>query len=249
MSSGQSRTENQLLDIVPGRSGKEPIKWLESKGQDWRDRVRYATMDLSSPYRAVFNEMLPGATQVADPFHVIKWANTKLDECRRRVQNETMGHRGLKDDPLYRCRKLLTKAEERLDENGREKLLGLLRAGDPRGEVAMTWHAKEAFRDIYSHTDPDLALAWVERLAIDMKYSDQPEEVRALGRTLTRWKHQIVAWHEAHVSNGPAEGVNNLVKRVKRAAFGFTNFRNYRIRSLLYAGKPNWDLLPTITPH
>ena len=42
--------------------------------------------------------------------------------------------------------------------------------------------------------------------------------------------------------------VNNLIKRVKRAAFGFTSFRNYRIRSLLYAGKPNWDLLATITP-
>jgi hypothetical protein len=41
---------------------------------------------------------------------------------------------------------------------------------------------------------------------------------------------------------------NNLIKRVKRAAFGFTSFRNYRIRSLLYAGKPNWDLLATVTP-
>jgi transposase len=31
-------------------------------------------------------------------------------------------------------------------------------------------------------------------------------------------------------------------------AFGITNFANYRIRALLYAGKPNWDLLATITP-
>lgn len=29
----------------------------------------------------------------------------------------------------------------------------------------------------------------------------------------------------------------------QRAAFGFTRFRNYRIRSLLCAGNPNWDLL------
>ena len=31
-------------------------------------------------------------------------------------------------------------------------------------------------------------------------------------------------------------------------AFGITNFRNYRIRALLYAGRPNWDLLATVTP-
>jgi transposase len=68
---------------------------------------------------------------VVDPFHLVKLANTKLDECRRRVQNETLGHRGRKDDPLDRARRLLTKAHERLDAAGDTKLVGLLRAGDP----------------------------------------------------------------------------------------------------------------------
>jgi transposase len=238
----------QLLDIVPGRSGEGPTAWLKAKGKDWRDQVRYATLDLSSPYRAVFTTMVPDAVQVADPFHVVKLANTKLDECRRRVQNETMGHRGHKADPLYRCRRLLTKAEERLSEGGKEKLMGLLRAGDPHGDVATMWQAKEAVRELYSHNDPDLALHWVEQLGADLQDSDYPIEARSLGRTLIRWKNQIAAWHEAQVSNGPTEAVNNLIKRVKRAAFGFTSFRNYRIRSLLYVGKPNWDLLATITP-
>jgi transposase len=238
----------QLLDIVPGRSGTGPTAWLEAKDKEWRDQVRYATLDLSSPYRKVFTDTLPDAVQVADPFHVVKLANTKLDECRRRVQNETMGHRGHKADPLYRCRRLLTKAEERLSEGGKEKLMGLLRAGDPHGDVATMWQAKEAVRELYSHNDPDLALHWVEQLGADLQDKDYPSEARSLGRTLIRWKHQIAAWHEAKVSNGPTEAVNNLIKRVKRAAFGFTSFRNYRIRSLLYAGKPNWDLLATITP-
>jgi hypothetical protein len=52
----------------------------------------------------------------------------------------------------------------------------------------------------------------------------------------------------AHVTNGPTEPVNNFIKRVKRATFGFASFRNYRIRSLLYAGKPNWNPLATVTP-
>ncbi len=97
--------------------------------------------------------------------------------------------------------------------------------------MTTTWHAKEAVRELYTHTDATLALEWLE-----------------LSRTLKRWKHQIVTWHTAHVTNGPTEAVNNLIKLVKRAAFGFTSFRNYRIRSLLYAGKPDWALLATITP-
>ncbi|RUP40234.1 MAG: hypothetical protein EKK60_04485, partial [Gordonia sp. (in: high G+C Gram-positive bacteria)] len=107
----------------------------------WRAAIRWGALDLSGPYRKTFNDTLPDATQVADPFHVCKLANSRLDECRRRVQNETLGHRGRKDDPLYRSRRLLPKGHERLDEKGTEKLLGFLEAGDPHGEVRMTWHA------------------------------------------------------------------------------------------------------------
>ena len=238
----------QLLDVVEGRDSTGPCAWLAARDRAWRDRIEWATLDLSGPYRKVFDTMLPDATQVADPFHVVKLANTKLDECRRRVQNETMGHRGHKADPLYRCRRLLTKADERLDDRGRSKLVGLLDAGDPHGEVRMAWHAKEVVRSIYAHTDPALAAEFVNRLGLDLQDRSCPPEVRQLGRTIIGWRHQIAAWHQAHLSNGPTEAANNLIKRVKRVAFGFRRFRNHRIRVLLYAGKPNWDLLATITP-
>ena len=51
--------------------------------------------------------MLPDAIQIADPFHVVKLANTMMDEVRRRIQNETLGHRGRQADPLYRARRKL----------------------------------------------------------------------------------------------------------------------------------------------
>ena len=212
--------------------------WLAKRGKPWRAKVRFATLDLSGPYRKVFTVMVPNAVQVADLFHVVKLANTKLDECRRRVQNETMGHRRHRPIPLHRCRRLLTKAEERLDDKGQDKLIGLLKAGDPKGDVATMWKAKEAVRELYAHHDPDLALQWVTELRRGLQDKDDPVEARSLGQSpFERWKHQIAAWHAAQVSNEPTEAVYNLIKRVKRAAFGFTWFRNYRIRSLLYAGE------------
>ena len=241
-------TAGVLLDVVPGRDTTGPCKWFANRSVEWRDRVRWATLDLSSSYRAVFNTMLPDAVQVADPFHVVRLANNALDECRRRVQNETIGHRGRKDDPLYRCRRRLLMARERLTVDGHERLMGLLAAGDPKREVWFAWNAKEVVRQIYDHTDPTLAADWVDEIGRDFTDESMPVEVRRLGRTIKQWRDQIIAWHHAHVSNGPTEAVNNLIKRVKRTAFGFTRFRNYRIRALLYAGKPNWDLLATITP-
>ncbi len=76
----------------------------------------------------------------------------------------------------------------------------------------------------------------------------QETQSDSLGRTLKNWRNEIIAWHRSHASNGPTEAVNNLVKRVKRAAFGFRTFRSFRVRALLYAGKPNWSLLETVMP-
>ena len=47
----------------------------------------------------------------------------------------------------------------------------------------------------------------------------------------------------ARVSNGPTEALNSLVKRI---GFGYRNFENYRMRALLYAGRPNCRVLGSI---
>jgi transposase len=144
----------QLLDIVEDRTAKAPSDWLEDRSQPWRDAIEWAVLDLSGPYRKTFGDSLPDATLVADPFHVVKLANTRLDDVRRRTQQDTLGHRGHRDDPLYRSRRLLTKAHERLDEKGNAKLLGLLEAGDPKGEVRMAWTSRRPRR---ARREPDRA--------------------------------------------------------------------------------------------
>ena len=103
-------------------------------------------------------------------------------------------------------------------------------------------------RELYGVQDYELASVFIDELIRDMKDSTWPPEVRSMGRTLAKWRDPIIAWHKLRISNGPTEAMNNLAKRVKRVGFGFRSFRNYRIRTLLYAGKPDWSLLATIAP-
>jgi transposase len=56
-----------LLDVVEGHTAAGPCAWLARMGPAWRATVAWATLDLSGPYRAVFDTMLPDATQIADP--------------------------------------------------------------------------------------------------------------------------------------------------------------------------------------
>ena len=119
----------------------------------------------------------------------------------------------------------------------------------PYGEVRDAWYAKESVRDIYQINCPQLAAEFTQQLSHDLQDRSLPPEIQRLGRTIGRWATQITNWHLSAVTNGPTEVLNNLIKRIKRIAFGFRNFANYRIRALLYAGKPNWRLLTTIAPH
>ncbi len=124
-----------LLDVVPGRGGESPKKWIANQPKNWCDTIKWGTLDLSGPYKSVFRSVLPNTTLVVDPFHLIQLANKRLYECRRQVQQEVLGNRGRIGDPLYRIRRLLNMAKERLAEGANEKFTRLFELGDPNNQV------------------------------------------------------------------------------------------------------------------
>ena len=234
---------HQIIDILPSRKYADVARWLNKQPQAWKERIAYGALDMSDAYAAVFTVVLPKAKQVVDSFHAIAMANRCLDAIRRRVQSQHLGHRGRRDDPLYRARRLLLTAEENLDSDKAERLRSLLELGDPDAEVAIAYRIKERLRDFYRAGGLDEARAMLEELVLHCSKGAMPPEVQRLGRTLRRWFEKICNYHLAKVTNAATEALNNLVKRIKRIGFGFRNFENYRVRALLYAGRPNWRVL------
>jgi transposase len=237
---------HQIIDILPTRNYVDVAGFIGEQPEAWRHRITYGALDMSATYAAVYNVMLPRAAQVVDRFHVISLANRCLDSVRRRVQNEQLGHRGRRDDPLYRVRRALLVGEEKLSEEQATRLNSLLALGDPHAEVALAYRVKERLRDFYRCWDPEEARAMLEDLQTHCLKKAMPPEIRKLGRTLKEWFDKICNYHLARITNAPTEALNNLIKRIKRVGFGFRNFQNYRIRALLYAGKPNWRVLGSI---
>ncbi|MCC6498117.1 MAG: ISL3 family transposase [Propionibacteriaceae bacterium] len=236
-----------VIDVIPGNASADVQGWLEAQPAAWCHRVAVVATDLAESYRHALGERLAHAIRVADPFHVVRVGNRCLDQVRRRVQNTTLGHRGRKADPLYRARKLMVKGAERLDEPGLDRMLLQLRIGDPEDEVLGAWLAKESVRDIYLTDNPADAEILIDK-AIQGCRTDVVPEIRSLGRTLARWRTEILAHHLTGASNGPTEALNLLIKKVKRAGHGFRNFHNYRLRILLHAGGVAWTSLKPPTP-
>jgi len=232
-----------VIDMVEGNAAADLRRWTRKADPKWLAGIQVVATDLAESFRAGLSPHLDHAVRVADPFHVVRVGNRCLDKVRRRVQNETLGHRGRKVDPLYRIRKLLLAGDERLDDRGRDRMLLGLRVGDPHDEVLGAWLAKESVRDVYLTEDPADAAVLLDKVIAGCAI-DVVEEIRSLGKTLASWRSEILAHHDTGASNGPTEGLNLCVKRVKRCGHGFKNFEHYRLRVLLHAGGVTWPCGP-----
>lgn len=235
---------NKLIDLVEGNAAADLRTWLAQRDEAWLKGVKVVATDLAESFRAGLSPHLAHAKKVADPFHVVRVANRCLDKVRRRVQNETLGHRGRKHDPLYRIRKLLLTGNERLNDEGKDRMLLGLRAGDPHDEVLGAWLAKESVRDVYLTDDVAEAGLLLDK-TIAGCLADEVEEIRSLGGTLKSWRKEILEHHRTGASNGPTEGLNLCVKKVKRCGHGYRTFENYRLRVLLHAGGVTWPGRPS----
>jgi transposase len=235
--------ERIVIDLVQGNAAADLRRWTAKADPDWLGRIEVVATDLTESFRAGLSPHLDHARRVADAFHVVRLANRCVDQVRRRVQRETLGHRGRKADPLYRIRKLLLTGSERLDERGNHRILLGLRVGDPHDEVLGAWLAKESVRDVYLTDDPDEAALLLDKAIVGC-LEDEVPEIQSLGRTLAAWRGEILARHETGASNGPTEGLNLCVKKIKRCGHGFRSFEHYRLRVLLHTGGVSWPSRP-----
>ena len=77
-----------LLGQTAGRTVAAVSGWLDGRGQAWKDQVDVVAIDLSQAYLSAVTASLPGATVVADHFHVQRLGNQMLTRVRQRVTRE-----------------------------------------------------------------------------------------------------------------------------------------------------------------
>ena len=230
------RTRARLLDLVPGRSGKAYASWLGDRGETFRRNVRVAALDPFAGYKTAIDDKLQDATAVLDAFHVVKLGTQAVDEVRRRVQHDTLGHRGRKGDPLYGIQTILRAGAENLTDKQRTRLHAAITAHPAHDEVLIAWQCAQQLRSAYHATD----LSEGQRIAenvVDTFHTCPIPEIARLGRTLRRWRSSFLAYFTTkRTNNGGTEAVNGIIELHRRLARGFRNRSNYRLRMLLAAG-------------
>ena len=109
-----------IVDYSRGGSSHGPLEWTWSQAglapcmrTGWPSAansfapVSFAPVSRSRRWipsrdrKNAIDDQLQDATSVLDAFHIVKLAGDAPGEVRRRVQQDTTGHRARKGDPLY----------------------------------------------------------------------------------------------------------------------------------------------------
>jgi transposase len=229
---------SRLLDMVEGRSKQAFKTWLAARSQAWRQGLEVVAMDGFTGFKTATTEELPDAVAVMDPFHVVRLAGDALDRCRRRIQQDLHGHRGHKDDPLYRARRTLHTGYDLLTDRQRQRLTVLFGVDD-HVQVEATWGIYQ--RMIAAYRDPDRSrgkqLMTTLIASVSQGVPNALTELRTLGRTLSKRAEDVLAYFDRPgTSNGPTEAMNGRLEHLRGSALGFRNLTNYIARSLLETG-------------
>jgi transposase len=228
----------RLLDMVEGRSKQAFKTWLAAREPAFREQVESVAMDGFTGFKTAAAEEIPDAVAVMDPFHVVRLAGDALDRCRRRVQQDLHGHRGLRDDPLYRARRTLHTGTDLLTDKQCQRLDALF-APDQHVEVHATWGIYQRMIAAYRQPDRRRGRDLMQKLINDLSHAVPTSltELTVLGRTLKRRAADVLAYFDRPgTSNGPTEAINGRLEHLRGSALGFRNLTNYIARSLLESG-------------
>jgi len=215
------------------KRNKEVIgEYLLSLGSELLAQIEEVSIDLWIPYKSVVEELIPNAQIVADRFHVMKQINEELDARRKQEKRQAEKlknpqERKQKLEGFKHSKYALLKKKETLNQTELLKLKSLEEVSP--GLIRM-YREKEQLRDIFdSHITGEQAF-WEIVEWTKSSYQDFPQSCQ----TIKRWIDEILAYFDNRTTQGVVEGINQKIKLIKRRAYGFTNFDNFRRRVLLH---------------
>ena len=182
-------------------------------------------------------DQLQDATSVLDACHIVKLAGDAPGEGRRRVQQDTTGHRGRTGDPLYHIRLLLRASRDRLTKRQQERLHEAFTANEAHISVKVAYRCAQHVRDVFHQATP----AQDRRLATHLiqRLPARPiPEIARLGPdpTQTEGRTRRLLRHSRSQQRTPPKPSTDIIERGRRTTRGYPNPTNYQLRMLLITG-------------
>lgn len=222
-------TKRRVIWVGRGNDGAVIRAFFRWFGTKRARRLKVVVIDMHDPYLLELRKQCR-AKIVFDHFHVIKPLSFAIDQIRRRQQNEMPpeGKRYLKHS-----RYLLLRPREDLTKSQAVRLKDLLAVNQT---LSTAYLLKEDLRAVFRRLDPKVARAELREWKRRVRESAIPELLE-YAKMLDRRRFGILNFFKHRKTNGLSEGMNNVVKTIKKNAYGFHDWQYFRLKILRKCGK------------
>lgn len=203
--------------IAEGRDQATVNKFFDALGPERAKLLTHVSADGADWIHPVVKKRAPQASLCLDAFHIVKWANEKLDELRTRTARE-LRDAGRDDQAATLGKGLWALRKKPTNLTGGQKTALADIAADNK-QLYKGYLLKEQLREALAVKGDEGKrllrgmIAWAHRCRI-------PEFVK-LAKTLSRYRPTIDNTLEHAVSNGRAEALNAQVNALITRARGF----------------------------
>ncbi len=223
-----------ILAVLPDRKKETLVIWLSGLTGQQRKAIKYASIDMWSPYKQAVVKVLPHVKVVVDRFHVMKQLNERISQIRRKIQKNT-------DDEAIKTalkgsRWILVRNRSELSPEETTKLDVILMICP---ELRTIYLLKEEYRLIFEKVDSrEKAERFLSAWKLKAMSTGNTFLVRFI-KTLVNWWEYILNYFFERITNGFVEGLNGAIRNIIRRAFGYRNFRNFKLQVFAEQGFHN----------
>ena len=232
----QDYDTRKIVAILDGRTQATIRNHFLRYSRQVRSRVRVITMDMFSPYYDIARKLFPNAKIVLDRFHIVQHLSRAMNRVRIQIMNQ-FDRRSHEYKALKRYWKLIQQDSRKLSDKRfyrptfrshltNKKVLEKLLSYSQELRQHYNLYQLLLFHFQEKQTDHFFSL-------IDETISSVNPIFQTVLKTFLKDKDKIMNALELPYSNAKLEATNNLIKVIKRNAFGFRNFDNFKTRILI----------------
>ena len=218
-----------LVDILESRKKEDLIAHFQSLGAAFCAKITDIACDYWDAYISVAKTCFPQANIILDRFHVTKLLNNCVDLFRKELRKSSPNNENYRRLKWILYKQYHTLSDKQLDE--------LQYAFQDCPTLKEVYFTREKFHHILDNQqDVQKAVQEIEQWVQDLQ-SKNLTVFEAFVKTLKSTKEYIANYVQNHLSNALTEGLNNLIRSIRRFSFGMANFDKLRWRALAISNK------------
>jgi transposase len=224
-------SDGHVVEVAPERTRESVVRCFGRFSLDELTGIQAVAMDMWQPFIRTMSSLLPEADNriVFDRFHIVAHMNDAVDIVRRR---ENRALRAVGDERLVGSRHLWLYGAENVPEDRFHDFFQLRSANL---KTARAWAIKETLRVLWDMPTLAEGEALYKRWHLWATHS-RLQPVKKVAAMIRRHLPGVLSYFTHRITNSASEALNSTIQMIKKRAFGFRSFDNFRVAILFRCG-------------